>query len=277
MNQELPLERVECARNAGVFILLRILIGMFIFGSLGTIFYIPTDTMLPAIQSVKTNFVFFILLVLAIIPMSFFNIVIGFPMNNVLKSVNERLSWHAARLRALEALFFIACMILLIVEAPIYFQAFLMSLILYAIQLVLIGYLVFKSGYLSRVLGALLIFAGVFGYLFQTLTGFLVRGLIWLSTIVGQIAISIEILLAIILIYTAKTTKFDDDDSMSRVIKILMEMGEATTTEIITEATKESDQCRDRVPRTLTALESEGRVTKSFSKEKRGFVWSLSS
>ncbi|MHA1909876.1 MAG: DUF4386 family protein [Candidatus Thorarchaeota archaeon] len=277
MNQGLAMERVECARNAGVFILLRILIGMLIFLPLGTIFYIPSETMLPAIQGVKSNLLFIILIILALVPMSFFNIVISFPLNNVLKSVDESLSWHAARLRALEALFFIACMILLIVEAPLFYQAFLVSLVLYTLHLLLVGYLVYKSGYLSRVLGIFVIFAGVFGYLFQTITGIFIPELIWLSTIGGEIAIIVEIALAIILIYTAKTTKFDDDDSMSRVVKILMDLGEATTTEIITEATKESDQCRDRVPRTLTALESEGRVTKAFSKEKKGFVWSLSS
>ncbi|PNX52875.1 MAG: hypothetical protein BV458_07305 [Thermoplasmata archaeon M9B2D] len=34
MNQEIPLDRVESTRNAGVFILLRTLVGMFIFVSL---------------------------------------------------------------------------------------------------------------------------------------------------------------------------------------------------------------------------------------------------
>ncbi len=58
MNQGLSKERIECERNAGVFILLRILIGMLIFLSLGTIFNIPTETMLPAIQGVKADLLF---------------------------------------------------------------------------------------------------------------------------------------------------------------------------------------------------------------------------
>ncbi|MGY5852095.1 MAG: DUF4386 domain-containing protein [Candidatus Thorarchaeota archaeon] len=275
MNQGLALDRVGCARNAGVFILLRILIGSLIFLSLGTIFYVPTEAMLPAIQSVEANLLFIILIVLALIPMSFFSIVIGFPLNNALSSINKDLSWHAARLRALEALVFVAGMILLILEISLFYQVFLFSLIIYAIHLILVGYLVFKSGFLNRVLGLFLISGGIFGYLFQSFTGFFVSDLSGFSAIGGVIAIIPEIALALILIYTAKTTTFDDDDSKSRVIKILEKLGEATTTELITEATKESTQCKDRVPRTLTALERDGEVTKKFSKEKKGFVWTL--
>jgi hypothetical protein len=275
MNQEIPLDRIECARNAGVFILLRTLIGMFIFLSLGTIFYIPTASMLPAIQSIKANVFFFILLVAALIPMSFFNIVIGFPLNNILKLVDNKLSWQAARLRALEALLFIACMILLIVEVPLFYQAFLVCLILYALNLIIVGYLIIKSGFLPRVLGIFLIIAGAFGYLFQTATGFFASDLLFVSTIGGEIVINIEIALAFILVYKWKTTTFDDDDSKSRIVNILKKLGEATTAEIVAEATKDADECKDRAPRTLKAMELENEVTKRFSKEKKGYVWSL--
>jgi hypothetical protein len=55
----------------------------------------------------------------------------------------------------------------------------------------------------------------------------------------------------------------------------LKDLGEATTAEIIDEATKDADECKDRAPRTLKEMELENEVTKRFSKEKKGFVWSL--
>jgi hypothetical protein len=275
LSQGLALERVECARNAGVFILLRILIGMLIFLALGTIFYIPVEGMLLAIQDIKANLLIFILTIAALILMSFFNLVIAFPLNNSLKQVNTELSWNAARLRMLDFLLFTSAMVLLILEIPIFYQVFLLSLVIYALHLILVGYLIFKSKYISRVLGLLLVVGAISGYLFQVLTGFFAQDLIWLSTIGGEITITIEIALALILIYTARTTTFDDDDSKSRVIKILSAMGEATTAEIVAEASKESGECKDRAPRTLRALESESLVMKRFSKEKKGYVWTL--
>ena len=45
--------------------------------------------------------------------------------------------------------------------------------------------------------------------------------------------------------------------------------------DIIVEASKASLECKDRVPRTLKALEMDNEVTKRFSNEKKGFVWTL--
>ncbi len=255
--------------------LLRILIGSLIFFSLGAIFYAPVETMLAAIQNVKTNVLFFILLIVALIPMSFISIVNGIPLNNVLTSVNKGISYRAMQLRMLDALILIIGMILLIAEIPFFFQVLLLGLLLYALHLILIGYLVFESGYLNRILGVSLVIGGAIGYLFQSLAGLFVPSLVWLSTIGVAFAIIVEISLAIALIYTAKTTTFDDDDSKTRIVKILRDLGEATTREIIAEATKDSDECKDRAPRTLKAMELENEVTKRFSNEKKGFVWSL--
>jgi len=275
LNQGLSLDRVECARNAGVFILLRILIGSFIFFSLNTIFYVPAEGMLPAIQSVKANVFFFILIVIALVPLSFISIVNGFPLNNALTTVNENLSLGAQRLRMIEGLVFIAGMILLIAEIPIFYQVLLVSLVLFSLHLIIVGYLVFRSGYLSRVVGILLISGGLIGYLFHAIAGLFVPSLVWVSTIGVAFAIIMEICLAIVLIITARRTTFGDPDSKTRVVNILKKLGEATTTEIITEASKASLECRDRVPRTLKVLETDNEVTKRFSKEKKGYVWSL--
>ncbi|MFW9848358.1 MAG: DUF4386 domain-containing protein [Candidatus Thorarchaeota archaeon] len=275
MDQGLALDRVGCARNAGIFILLRILIGSFIFISLGTLFYVPTESMLQAMQGVKTNVFYFIAIVIALIPMSFISLVFGLPLRNALEVVNKELSFYTARIRILEALVFITSMILLIAEIPLFYQVLLVALVLYGIHMTLIGYIVFQSGFLSRVAGVFLMLGGVGGYLFGSLTGFLASGLILYSAIGIGFAIFAEVILAVVLIITARRTSFDDDDSKSRVIRILKKLGEATTAEIVAEATKDADECKDRAPRTLRAMELEDEVTKRFSKEKKGYVWSL--
>ena len=56
---------------------------------------------------------------------------------------------------------------------------------------------------------------------------------------------------------------------------ILEEMGEATTAEIIDESSRVSAECKDRIPEALSALELDQKVTKRFSKEKKGYVWTL--
>ncbi len=275
MSQGLALDRVGCARNAGIFILLRILIGSLIFLSMGTLFYLPTEAMLPAIVSIKENLLLFILIVIALIPLSFFSLVFGLPLSNALESVNKKFSFYASRVRIVEALIFIIGMVLLIIEIPLFYQVMLLGMILYGVHLIIVGDLGFISGFLNRISGLLLIIGGAAGYLLGSLIGFLATTLILYSAIGIALAILSEVILAINLITTAKRTTFSDPDSKSRLRRILKNLGEATTAEIVAEATKDSDECKDRAPRTLRAMELDGEVTKKFSKEKKGFVWSL--
>jgi hypothetical protein len=67
----------------------------------------------------------------------------------------------------------------------------------------------------------------------------------------------------------------DSADTNERVIRILKDLGEASTKEIVAEASKESSECKDRVPTALINLEQEGLISKRFSKEKKGYVWKL--
>lgn len=64
-------------------------------------------------------------------------------------------------------------------------------------------------------------------------------------------------------------------DSKKTVTMILEDLGEATTAEIIHKASQVSLECKDRVPRTLIALEKEKKVIKRISKEKKAIVWTL--
>jgi hypothetical protein len=273
LNQGLALERRLCARNSGVFILVRMMLGSLVFLSLNTIYYVPEEAMLAAAQSVKTNLLLFISVLGALFFMSLFSLVLAFPLNNVLTSVNKNLSKVAQRLRIIEVLIFITSMVLLFAEISLFYQVLLFGILFYGFHLIMIGYLVFISGYLSRVVAIFLVIGGSSGYLFETLTHSILPNLVWVSTTGVLVAIIGEILLAIILIMKAMQMSLESPDTKERVVRILQKLGEATTDEIITEASKESNECKDRVPNNLIILENEEVVTKRFSKEKKGYVW----
>jgi hypothetical protein len=275
LNQALDLERRGCARNSGVFILVRLSLGSLVFLALGTMFYVPGEAMLAAAQSVKANGFFFIGVVAVLFFMSLFSLIIPFPLNNVLTFVNENLSKGAQRLRIVEVFIFITSMVLLFVETPIFYQVLLFATLFYGLHLIIVGYLVFISGYLSRVVGISLIVGGAVGYLLESVTHTLAPDLVGASTTGVVIAIIAEVSLAIVLIVKALRMDLESPDTKERVIRILERLGEATTTEIIDEASKESSECKDRVPKNLIALENEEVVTKRLSREKKGYVWSL--
>jgi len=275
LNQGLSLERRGCARNSGVFILVRILLGSLVFLSLNTIYYVPGEAMLAAAQGVKANVFLFIGVLAVLFFMSLFSLIIPFPLNNVLTSVNENLSKVAQRLRWIEVLIFITSMILLFAEISFFYQVLLFGIVFYGLHLIIIGYLVFTSGYLGRALGIALVIGGSMGYLLESLTHTFATDVIWLSTYAVLAAIVAEVALAITLIIKAMQMNLESPDTKERVIKILRHLGEATTSEIIEEASKESNECKDRVPRNLIILENEEVVTKRLSKEKKGYVWSL--
>ena len=275
MNQGLSLERRGCARNSGVFILVRILLGSLVFLSLNAIFYVPGEAMLAAAQSVKANVYFFIGVIAVLFFMSLFSLIIPFPLNNALTSISENLSKIAQRLRQLEVLIFIAAMILLFAEVSFFYQVLLFGIIFFGLHLIIVGYLVFISGYLGQVLGISLIIGGSMGYLLQSVTHTLASDVIWLSTYGVLFAIIAEISLAITLILKALQMDLESPDTKERVFRILERLGEATTIEIIEEASKEADECKDRVPRNLILMEKEEVVTKRLSREKKGYVWSL--
>ncbi len=275
MNQGLALERRSCARNAGIFILVRILLGSFVFFSLNAMYYVPGETMISAAQGVKANVFLFIGVIIALFFMSLFSLIIAFPLNNVLTSVHKDLSKIAQSMRIIEVIVFITSMVLLFAEIQVFYQVLLFGILCYGLNLIIIGYLVFISGYLSKFVGIILAIGGSMGYLFEVLTHSLEPRLIGVSTIGVLAAIFAEISLAIILIVKAMQMNLESPDTKERVIRILRQLGEATTDEIISEASKESDECKDRVPSNLVLLEGEEIVTKRFSKEKKGYVWTL--
>jgi hypothetical protein len=198
-----------------------------------------------------------------------FSLIVAFPLDNVLTSINKQLSKGAQYLRIGEWFIFLAGMVLLFVEIPISIQVLQFGLIFYGGYLMIIGYLVFISGYLNRILGILLMIGGSVGYLTLSLTG----TYFWFVAISALLAIFSEYVLAIYFI--VKAMRIEVTDPKETITMLLKEMGEATTTEIMDESERVSAECKDRIPETLKNMEEENLVAKKLSREKRGYVWSL--
>ncbi|NHI88095.1 MAG: hypothetical protein EAX87_01160 [Candidatus Thorarchaeota archaeon] len=273
MNQELGLSPRSCARNAGTFLLIRLSFGSIIYLALNSVFPVPSYEMVGAISNIKTNSLLFTGLLAALFFMGLFSLIVAFPLNNVLTSIDEDGSKRAQKARLAELFFFIVGMGLLIFENPNSIQILFVSFVFYVIYMILNGYLVFVSGYLSKVLGISMILGGITGFLTITITLYQMPGLIWLSTIGGLCVVIPEVAMAFT--FLIKALRIEITDPKETITMILKEFGEATTAEIMDQSSKVSAECKDRIPEALVFLESEGKVAKKLSKEKRGYVWSL--
>lgn len=269
LNQEIGLAPKGCAMNSGAFLLVRLALGSLIYISLGTVFPIPSEGMLSALEAVRANVFLFIGVLVALFFMGLFSLIVAFPLNNTLTSIEKELSKGAQLSRWIELMIFIAGMVLLFFGSPFFYPVLLIGLVFYTLYMSLIGYLVYISGYLSRVLGIAMIVSSMVGYLTGAGNGFA----FWISTLGAYIAFITEVVFAFYFIVKAMQIKVSDP--RMTITMILEELGEATTTEIIEESAKVSAECKDRIPETLKALESENKITKRLSKEKKGYVWSL--
>ncbi|MFX0091784.1 MAG: hypothetical protein ACFFBD_08475 [Candidatus Hodarchaeota archaeon] len=179
--------------------MVRLLIGFFVFFSLNTIFQVPGEATLIAARYIKTNVVLFLIMIIAIFIMSFCTLMAAMALNNVLMSVKKNISIVAAVLRLIEGLFFIISLILLFTDISAFSLVLLFGHIVYAFYLILVGYLVIKSGYLNRFLGISLVIGGLMGYLIEGLTHFFLPSFVWISTIGIMVAVMVEFALGMIL------------------------------------------------------------------------------
>ena len=60
-----------------------------------------------------------------------------------------------------------------------------------------------------------------------------------------------------------------------RIVEILKEMGEMSTSEIEREFTKKGESCPDGAVKHLMRLKAKGMVTSRIDREKKGWVWNI--
>ena len=72
-----------------------------------------------------------------------------------------------------------------------------------------------------------------------------------------------------------KKLSSNSDESKAKILNLLKELGEASTAEVIEEASKLTGRCKDLVPVILVVLEKEKKVRRKISKEKKAIIWSV--
>ena len=71
------------------------------------------------------------------------------------------------------------------------------------------------------------------------------------------------------------STKNTTLKSRELILSYLEKNKSASTGELITFVSKEAKDCVDKVPQVLLTLSKEKKIVKVISKEKKGFIWSL--
>lgn len=275
MNQVLPLSRRLCTRNAGLGMLSSTIIISFVFISLDTIFEVPGEATLTVAKGIGANGLFFVIMIISILIMLFFNLMVAASSFNVFKTVNRDLALLSSVSRLIEVVFFTISIALVFSEISFFTEVYLIGHLFYGLHLIFIGYLVFKSHFLNRIGGIFLIIGGSIGYLIESLTHFYLPNFIWLTYLGLLVALLAEIVLGILLVMKAIKMTMELPDPKETITMILEELGEATTEEIIKEASQVSRDCKDRIPNTLVTLEEENKIIKRISKEKKALVWRL--
>ena len=188
----------KAARVAGLGFLILFIAGAFLFFILNSTLErgIPGDAAVIAAKNIKTNGLLFGIVVIIILIMITCNMVVALAFYVLLKPTYNDLALLATVIRFIYAIVFAINMVLLFVEPSSFSYLFLVGQIIYALHMLLLGYLAFKSDYIPRVLGILLIIGGSVGYLIEVLTYFILQEYLWIASLGIVVAVIAEILLA---------------------------------------------------------------------------------
>ena len=155
----------KAAIVAGFGILILVIAGSYLFLVLNTTLEggIPGDAAVTSAKNIKANGLLFAIVIVIILIMIICNMIVALALYVLLKTVNKDLALLAAVIRFIYAIIFAINMVFLFIEPSSFSYVFLIGQIFYALHMLVLGYLVFKSGYIPRILGVLLIIGGSMG------------------------------------------------------------------------------------------------------------------
>jgi hypothetical protein len=188
---------------------------------------VPGDAVATA-NNILANELQFRLAIISFLFVIVLDVIVAWGLYVFLRPVNRNLSLLAAWFRLVYAAVFLVTILdlgnalrllhsagtLVVLETgQLQAQAFLalsafsdgwsFALAIFGLHLTVLGYLVFKAGFMPKILGALLIIAGL-GYMFDSITGFLFPNF---GVTVGQITFIGELLLALWLVIKSARAK----------------------------------------------------------------------
>ena len=205
------------ARVAGLGFLILVITGSYLFFVLNSTLEggIPGDAAVTAAKNIKANGLLFGIVIVIILIMITCNVVIALALYVLLKPINKDIALLAAVIRFIYATIFAINMVYLFIEPSSFSYVFLIGQIFYGLHMLVLGYLVFKSSYIPRILGVLLIIGGSVGYLIEVLIYFIFHNYLWIASIGIVVAVIAEISLGLwFLLKGAKKTEISNKEEL---------------------------------------------------------------
>ena len=191
----------KAARVAGFGLLIIAIAGGFIFFVLDSIAIVPGDAAAKAFNNIRANEWLFGLFIVSVLIMVACNVVVVLALYVLLKPVKKEFALLTVAFRLINTIIFAINMVNLLIEPLLFNYIHLIGIVFYALHILVLGYLIFKSGYIPRILGVMLIIGGSLGYLIEVITFFFFPNYAWLSSpgltigAITEISLSIWLLL----------------------------------------------------------------------------------
>jgi len=179
-NRITDISQRKAARVAGFGLLIIAIAGGYIFFVLNSIVIVPGDAAAKAFNYIKANEWLFGIFIASVLIMITCNIVVILALYVLLKPVNKELALLMGIFRSINTILFAINMVLLFIEPLLFNFIHMIGIVFYALHILVLGYIVFKSGYIPRILGVLLMIGGAIGYLPESLTYFFFPNYAWI-------------------------------------------------------------------------------------------------
>ena len=193
----------EAARVAGFGLIIIAIAGGFVFFALNSIVIVPGDAAAKAFNEIKANEWLFGIFIASVLVMITCNVVVVLALYVLLKPVNKVLALFMGIFRLINTILFAINMVFLFIEPLLFNYIHMIGILFYALHILVLGYLIFKSGYIPKILGVLLIIGGALGYLPESLTYFFFPNYAWIISPGLTVASIAEIALGLWLLLKA--------------------------------------------------------------------------
>ena len=181
---------------------------------MNSIVIVPGDAAAKAFNEIKANEWLFVIFIASVLVMITCNVVVVLALYFLLKPVNKVLALFMGIFRLINTILFAINMVFLLIEPLLFNYIHMIGILFYALHVLVLGYLIFKSGYIPRILGVLLIIGGALGYLPESLTYFFFPNYAWIISPGLTVASIAEISLG--LWFLLKGTKIPENPEIKK-------------------------------------------------------------
>ena len=172
----------KAAMVAGIGLLIIALAGAYIYYVLDAIIIVPGDATAKAFNNIKANEFLLGIFIASVLIMFTCNVVVVLALYVLLKPEKKEFTLLTVFFRFINTIIFTFNMFLLFIEPLLFNFVHMIGIVFYALHILVLGYIIFKSGYIPRIFGVLLMIGGSLGYLIEVLTYFFYPNYGWIAS-----------------------------------------------------------------------------------------------